>query len=671
MAEHNQLLTFDSINPATINQQLSDMLAFHRKEIDALCESDDPCWDTLMSPLAELDIHLNRLWSPFSHLNNVTNTDSVRQAYNDCLPLLTQYSTDISQHEALHQAIQKLSSQPNLDTAQKKIIEHLLRDFHLSGVDLSDDKKARYKEICERLAKLTTQFEENIIDTTSAWHHLVTDETQLSGLPDYAIAAAKHAAEEKSQDGYIFTLQIPSYLAVMQFADHRPLRQTLYQAFCTRASDQGPNAHTYDNSEIMQEIMTQRHALAQLLGFKHYAERSLATKMVDQPQQVLDFLWQLVRQAKPQAEHEFSTLIEFAKETLDLDTIEPWDLTYAAEKLKQRDYAISETELRPYFPSDKVIEGLFTIVSRLFNVTIQPVDDIERWHDDVQCYALYQEDTLISYCYFDLFARDKKRGGAWMDDAQNRHRQADGNQLIPIAFVTCNFLPPIKDTPSLLSHDDVVTLFHEFGHALQHMLTRINYLDAAGINGVPWDAVEICSQFLENWAWQRECMPLISAHFETGEPLPTELFDRLERARHFQSAMQMLRQLEFSLFDFILHMEFDPTQENQIQQILNDVRRQVAVVPVPEYNRFQHAFSHVFAGGYAAGYYSYKWAEVMAADAFSLFLDNGLFDPETSQRFQDTFLASGGAVEPMELFIAFRGREPQIDALLTQYGIHR
>ena len=471
-------------------------------------------------------------------------------------------------------------------------------------------------------------------------------------------------------DGWVFTLEAPSYIAVMMYADNQDLRKEMYHAYVTRASDQGPNAGKWNNTEVMHDILKNRIALANLLGFKNYAEKSLATKMVKQTNDVLAFLNELVESSLGQAQNEFDGLKEFAALQYKVSNLEPWDIGYYSEKLRVERYSISDEELRPYFPKPHVVQGLFDIVQKLFKVTIKEIKDVDVWHDDVHCYALYNSDgSLRSYVYFDLYARENKRGGAWMDEFCARRKLDDGSIQIPVAYVTCNFRGPVGDQPALLKHDDVVTLFHEFGHALQHMLTKVDYADVSGINGIPWDAVEIASQFLENWAWDKESLMLIAQHYKTKDPLPDDLYQRMMQAKNFQSAMGMIRQLEFSLFDFELHLMFDEQQKNQVQKILDHVRERVSVVPAPAFNRFQHGFSHIFAGGYAAGYYSYKWAEVMAADAFSLFIENGIFDKETSQRFCQTFMESGGAVEPSELFKKFAGRDPKVESLLKQTGI--
>jgi oligopeptidase A len=661
---------FSNADLSNFTHDLSQMIDQQRAAIAKLSQQENVNWDNFIHPLEQMDNELDNLFTPLSHLNSVCNSSETRETFNACIPLLSKFATECGQDPNLFAATKKIDEQTQgLNDAQRKILEHSLRSFRLSGVDLAPEQKKQFQQLSVDLSLLTTKFEENVLDSTDAWHKHIEDRKDLAGLPEYAIAAAKQAATDKKLPGYLLTLQAPCYIAVIQYAENRALRQEMHLAYSTRASNQGPHDSQFDNVSNIQNILAKRLQLASLLGFKDYTEKSIATKMVKSTQQVLDFLWELVEKSKPQAQLEYLDLIEFAKAELQLNTLEAWDVSFASEKLKQKHFSISDQELRPYFPAPKVIEGLFTIVSRLFNIEIETIDTTQAWHPTVNCYKITHNGQLISHIYFDLYARQGKRNGAWMTDAQNKFQINTKSIQMPIAFVTCNFNPPVGDDPALLSHDDVITLFHEFGHALQHMLTKVKYLSVSGISGVPWDAVEICSQFLENWAWQNQCMPLISSHYKTQEPLPESLLERMQAARHFQSAMQMLRQLEFSLFDFTLHQQFDPTIDNHAQILLNAIRAKVSVTPVPEYNRFQNAFGHIFAGGYAAGYYSYKWAEVMAADAFSEFIEKGIFDQETSDRFKHTFLESGGAVEPLELFIKFRGREPKIDALLKDCGI--
>lgn len=667
------LPNFSSIKPEQIELKLDGILTANRQAIAKLLEQDHFTWDNLLQPLEDTDDKLDAYWSLVSHLHAVMDNDKLREAYNACLPKLAEYSTEVGHNKKLFAAIESIAKGPDFskfDSAQQKVVEHALRDFKLAGVALNDEMKKEYAQLVTRLTKLTSKFEQNVLDATHAWHKHITDEAALSGLPEHARQMAKQMAQQRKLDGYLFTLDIPSYLAVIKFADSRPLREECYRAYVTRASEAGPTSDKWDNSEIMKEILALRLNLSKLLEFEHYAEESLATKMAESPQEVLDFLNQLADASLPKAKVEYSELEAFAKAELDIEKLEAWDVTYVSEKLRQKQYDISQEDLRPYFPQPQVLDGLFAVVKRLFGLDIKPVIDVDVWHKDVKCFAIYDEsDALRSYFYIDLYARENKRGGAWMDDCQGRRKLANGEMQIPIAFVTCNFSGPVGSDPALFTHDDVVTLFHEFGHALQHMLTTIDYADVAGINGIPWDAVEVASQFLENYAWQKESLAFIAKHYKTGESLPDALFDKMQRAKNFLVAMQMMRQLEFALFDFTLHIEFDTEQEQQIQKTLNRVRDQVSVVPAPEFNRFQHSFSHIFAGGYAAGYYSYKWAEVMAADAFDLFLEANIFDKKVAKKYLEHILEPGGSKEFSEMFKAFRGRDPQVEALLKQSGI--
>ena len=665
---------FSQVDPEKIEQQISDILSQNLNRIDDLLQQTDGFdWSNLMQPLEDLDDTLHNAWSPVSHMNSVVNSDALRKAYNGCIPKLSDYSSSIGHNKTLFKAIESIANSedfPHLSVAQQKILQNEIRDFKLTGIDLPEQEKKQHAEISKTLSQLTTKFEENVLDATNGWIKQITDDRLLQGIPEHAIASAKAAAKQRELEGFVFTLEFPSYYAVMCHANSRELRQEMYTAYCTRASDQGPGAGKWDNTPVMQAILENRLKLANLLGFNNFAEYSIATKMVPDTTTVLDFLTNLATASIAKAKQEFTELCDFAKETADLDKLAAWDLAYFAEKLREHRYAISDEELRPYFPEYKVVSGLFHIVSKLFNVTFSKLDDVDVWHPDATCFAMHDTDgNVISLFYFDLYARENKRGGAWMDDCRIRRLKTNGDLQTPVAYVTCNFNAPSGGDPALFTHNEVVTLFHEFGHSLQHMLTKIQYSEVSGINGIPWDAVEVASQFLENWAWQAESIHFISEHYQTKAGLPEALFERMHRAKNFQSAMQMVRQLELALFDFKLHMEFDPAQQNQVATLLADVRKSVSVVPTPEFNRFQHSFSHIFAGGYAAGYYSYKWAEVMACDAFGLFKENGIFDPKTSQSFRETFLESGGAIEPMDLFIQFRGRKPEVASLLQADGI--
>lgn len=677
---NNPLLTMDSlppfsqIKPEQVQPAVIQAIADCKQKIsDVLAQREPHTWDSLIAPLEEVNDRLSRIWSPVSHLNSVLNSEALREAHDACLPLLSEFQTYVGQHEGLYQAYLALSQSddfPLLSGAQRKEILNTLRDFRLSGIGLPAEAQQRYGEIQARLSELASRFSNNVLDATQGWHKPVADEAELAGLPDSVRAAARQMAELKGKEGWLFTLDIPSYLPVMMYADNRELRAEMYQAFTTRASDQGPNAGKWDNSAIMSELLTLRRELAQLLGFANYAELSLATKMADKTEQVVSFLTDLAAKSLPQGKAELEEIRAFATEQHGQGELAAWDLAYYAEKLKQHKFSISDEQLRPYFPASKVVKGLFEVVKRVFGMKVRERLGIDTWHPDVRFYDIFDaEDELRGSFYLDLYAREHKRGGAWMDVCLGRRYRQDGSLQKPVAYLTCNFNGPVDGKPALFTHNEVVTLFHEFGHGIHHMLTRIDVAGVAGISGVAWDAVELPSQFLENWCWESEALAFISGHYETGEPLPADLLEKMLTARNFQAAMQMLRQLEFALFDFRLHQEFDPANPAQLPALLDEVRSQVAVMTPPAFNRFQHSFSHIFAGGYAAGYYSYKWAEVLSADAFSRFEEEGIFNPATGQSFLKNILEKGGSKEPMELFRAFRGREPKVDALLRHSGI--
>ena len=676
LLQDNTLPLFSQIKPEHVQPAVEQVIGECRDTIEkVLADNNTYTWANLVEPIDAIDDKLGKLWSPVSHMNSVVNSDELRAAYEACLPLLSEYSTYVGQHQGLYQAYQQLADSneyQQLDTAQKKVIDNALRDFTLSGIALPEQEQKRYGEIVSRLSELGSSFSNNLLDATHAFTVNITDDSELTGLPQSAIDAAKALAEAKELTGWLFTLDFPSYLPVMTYCDNRELREKMYTAFATRASDQGPNAGEFDNSAIMNEILSLRHELAQLLGFDNFAVKSLATKMANSTAEVFGFLQDLAEKSKSQGEQDLAEVKTFAQTEYGADNLQAWDLPYYSEKLKQSRYSISDEELRPYFPEDKVVAGLFEVVKRLFNISIKQREGVDVWHSDVKFYDIYDgEQQLRGSFYLDLYAREKKRGGAWMDDCVGRRALENNNIQLPVAYLTCNFNGPVGDKPALFTHDEVVTLFHEFGHGIHHMLTQINASSVAGINGVPWDAVELPSQFLENWCWQPEALAFISGHYQTGEALPQAMLDKMLAARNFQSAMQMLRQLEFGLFDFTMHADYQTggNQDDYIQTVLNKVREQYSVVKAPEFNRFQHSFGHIFGGGYAAGYYSYKWAEVLSADAFSRFEEEGIFNPQVGQDFLNHILEKGGSAEPSELFKAFRGREPKIDALLAHSGI--
>ncbi|AYZ30767.1 MULTISPECIES: oligopeptidase A [Serratia] len=676
----NPLLTpfslppFSAIRPEDIVPAVQSALADCRAAVERVVAQPGPfTWDNLCQPLAESDDRLSRIWSPIGHLNSVKNSPELRAAYEQALPLLSEYGTWVGQHEGLYQAYRSLkegAAFEALSVPQRKAVDNALRDFELSGIGLSADKQQRYGEIVARLSELGSTYSNNVLDATMGWSKLITDEAELSGLPESALAQAQAMAQAKEQEGWLLTLDMPSYLPVLTYADNRALREEMYRAFATRASDQGPNAGKWDNSEVMAETLALRHELAQLLGFDTYADKSLATKMAESPEQVIGFLSDLAKRARPQAEQELAQLRAFAKQHYGVDELEAWDITYYGEKQKQHLFSISDEQLRPYFPEQRVVEGLFEVVKRIYGITAKERKDVETWHPDVRFFDLFDANgELRGSFYLDLYARENKRGGAWMDDCVGSLRKADGTLQKPVAYLTCNFNRPLGDQPALFTHNEVTTLFHEFGHGLHHMLTQIDTAGVSGINGVPWDAVELPSQFMENWCWEPEALAFISGHYQSGEPLPKAMLDKLLAAKNYQAALFILRQLEFGLFDFRMHFEYSPEKGAQILPTLAEVKKMVAVVPSPSWGRFPHAFSHIFAGGYAAGYYSYLWAEVLSADAYSRFEEEGIFNAETGKSFLDNILSRGGSEEPMALFKRFRGREPQLDAMLRHYGI--
>lgn len=669
----NGLPPFTAIKPEHVEPAIDFLLSENRARLDELLNTNTTyTWDNLLRPLEAMDDRLSRAWSPVSHLNATMNSKALRAAYNACLPKLSEYFTERGHNEHLYKAYRSIKEGPEydrLDAAQKIVIDHSLRDFHLSGVDLAPEQKARFKAIMQSLSQLQSKFQENVLDATQAWKKPITDETKLAGLPDSSKSLARQLAEQAGLQGWLLTLDFPSYLAVMSYADDRNLRQEVYKAYSTRASDQDLNAQEWDNSEIMENILALRYELAQLLGFSDYSEYSLATKMAKTSDDVLAFLTDLADRSRPQAQRELEEIKAYAKETHGQLELEAWDISYYAEKLRQHRYQISQEELRPYFPESKVVSGLFAVIKQLYDLDIRQVDGVEVWHPEVKVYEILETDgSFRGRFYLDLYARPNKRGGAWMDGCVTRRLTEQGVQL-PAAYLVGNFTPSVGDAPALLTHNEVQTLFHEFGHGLHHLLTRVDYAPVSGIHGVEWDAVELPSQFMENWCWEREALDLIAGHYQTGARLPDDLYQRMQAARNFQSAMQMVRQLEFALFDFRVHREYDPQQGGRIQDLLEDVRQQVAVVIPPDFNRFAHAFSHIFAGGYAAGYYSYKWAEVLSADAFSKFEENGVFDRSTGEQFLHCILEVGGSRDAMTNFKAFRGREPRIEPLLRHSGI--
>ena len=671
LIDYPELPPFSKIQPEHVLPAVEQLVADGRERIQQVLAQGKFDYAHLVQALDEEDDRLGKAFGPAGHLNAVAQNEALRNAYNSCLPLLSEYGTEVGQNAQLcaaYQALRDSDEWSSLSEAQQKDIENTLRDFRLSGVDLPDDKKAQYMANSKRLSELTSQFSDNTLDATQAWTKHISDEAELDGLPDSAKAGAADRAKADGKDGWLLTLDAPVFIAVMSHCKNAELRKEMYVAWTTKASDQGPQAGQFDNTAIMDEILKLRHEQAQLLGFANFAEESLATKMARDVNEVIQFLEDLAKRAKPQAEQELAALRAFAAEK-GADDLNPWDIGFWSERLREERYSISEEELRPWFPADTVINGMFAVVGKLFGIQFRQRDDVDLWHEDARFYELVDDDGSVRAAfYLDMYARTGKRGGAWMDDARIRRRRPDGSLQTPVAYLTCNFAPPAGGKPGLLTHDEVVTLFHEFGHGLHHMLTEQDVSGISGINGVAWDAVELPSQFLENWCWTEEGIALISGHYETGEPLPKEKLEKMLAAKNFQGAMQMVRQLEFSLFDMRIHAEY--REGLDIYQVLNEVRQQVAVIQPPAFNRFPNSFGHIFAGGYAAGYYSYKWAEVLSADAYSRFEEEGEFNEDTGRAFRSEILAKGGSREPMELFKAFRGREPSVEPLLRHCGIN-
>ncbi len=661
---------FSSINITEFKSHLDALLKHNLAEIDSLLsENTHYTWDNLIYPLDDLADNLEKFWSPLSHLHSVMDSEALRECYNACLPLLSTYEAAIGHNKKLYEAIKSIDSS-QLNTTQKKILADSIRDFELSGVALSEKDKKRLEAIQTRLAELSNQFEHHVLDATQAFTKYLPEDSLIKDLPEHALHAAKELAEEKGLPGYILTLEYPSFNAVMTYSSAQTLREELYQAYVTRASDQGPNAGQFDNTLLMNEMLALRQEKAQLLGFSNYAELSLATKMAESPKQVMNFMNDLVERAKEQAKKEFHQLEEFAAQEYHLQHVKPWDSAYISEKRRQSLYSLSQEDLRPYFPQPKVMQGMFAIIQRLYGVSLQELQGVDVWHKDVQCFAVVdQHNQVRGYVYSDLYSRPNKHGGAWMDSMQSRRKLEDGTIQLPIATLTCNFAKPTGSKPALLSHDEVITLFHEMGHCLHHLLTQVDYLSAAGINGVEWDAVELPSQFFENWCWNKEALDLLTSHIDSGEPLPEIVYARLIAAKNFQSAMAIMRQLEFSLFDFRIHEEFAPNH-TFISDILADVRTKTNIIPITPYNRFQHSFSHIFGGGYAAGYYSYSWAEVLSSDAFSRFEEEGVFNEQAGHDFLKYILEIGSSKTAAEAYKEFRGRAATIDALLRHNGIY-
>lgn len=699
LLDFSGLPRFDEINTAHVTPAIETLLTENRSTMDSIRNDPNaPTWQTFVQPMVDASERLSRAWGQVSHLNAVMNTPELREVYNKNLPLITQFYAELSQDQCLFDKFKQLRAGAEFDMlspARKKIIENELRDFRLGGAELPPEKKQRFLKIQETLSELSSKFNDNLLDATNAFSLVIENQEEISGIPEDVLHTAKQLAEKDSKKGWKFTLHMPSYLPIQQYADNRALREKMYHAFYTRASEfSKPNSESsdtsWDNMPIIKKILELREEEAKLLGYNNFAEVSLAPKMATSPEQVLNFLRELAAKAKPYAEKDLQELQQFATETLGLPKLEAWDIPYASEKLRQARYAFSDQEVKQYFPEDKVLPGMFKLVEALYRISIVPADSIELeqtvqyWHPDVKLFDIFDASgDLIGRFYIDLYARDTKRGGAWMDGAIARRRidcERGGHVVqIPVAYLTCNFSGPVsingQQRPALFTHNEVIVLFHEFGHGLHHLLTQVDDLSVSGINGVEWDAVELPSQFMENFCWEWDVLKEMTRHVETGEPLPRTLFDKMLAAKNFQSGMQMVRQIEFALFDMHLHYDFDPHGDKSVLQLLDEVRQEVAVITPPAYNRFPNSFAHIFGGGYAAGYYSYKWAEVLSADAYGLFEENasnnsiGVMDAKTGSRFRDEILAMGGSRPALESFVAFRGREPQMDALLRHNGM--
>ena len=681
MTKNNPLLDveglpcFTAIRPEHVGSALDELLVSNQVVIGQLesTVADGADWESFAQPLEDLENRLGKMWSPVSHLNAVADTEDLREAYQNSLEKLTTYRAALGQNKTIFQGYRNIQAHADfsgLDAAKRKIILNAVRDFRLSGVELEGKERARFKDIITDLATLSNKFEHNVMDATDGWALVLDVPADLAGLPETVITLARKTAESAGHSGWQFTLQAPSYIPFMRYSERSDLRRQMYEAFVTRASDQGPQADRWDNTTLMTQILGLRQELAALLGYSNYAEYALVDRMASSVAEVEDFLIDLISRARPHAQRELQALEDFAGRSTGDNAVAPWDIAYHSEKFRQATYDFDQEELRPYFPLPSVLGGLFEIVNRLFGIKVTKAV-ADAWHPDVRFYEIRDEGGAIrGHFYLDLYAREHKRGGAWMAEYVGRYRQPDDVVQTPVAFLTCNFTQPLDDKPALLTHDDVITLFHEFGHGLHHLLSLVEEPSVTGISGVPWDAVELPSQFLENWCWERGALDLVTSHVDTGEPLPDKLLQKLRGARNFQSGMQMVRQLEFALFDFRLHASTAQISSDAIHRLLDDVRQQVAVVTPPPFDRFPHAFSHIFAGGYAAGYYGYLWSEVLSADAYNRFEQEGVFNATVGRAFLQHVLETGGVEDPLDVFRAFRGREPSIDAFLRHSGLN-
>lgn len=678
LLQFDELPLFPAIDADHFEPAISAVLTQNKEALVALLASEKnqtaPDWESLMAPLDEMEDRLSKVWSTVSHLNAVNNTVQIREAHNKCQPMITQYYIELGQNRALFECVKALEARADtlgFSVAQRKVVRDYVLEFKLAGVDLDDEKKKQFAAIEDKLSKLSTQFSNNVLDSTMAWNKLVTAKSELAGVPETSVQAAADLAISKGKQGYLLTLDAPCYIAISNNADNRQLREEMYTAFVTRASDQGEHEPCFDNTGIIAEILACRAELAQLLDYKSYAEVSVARKMARSVERVNDFLVDLATLAVPAAKAEFEELQQFAKTEHGIEKLEAWDVAYYSEKFRKKNFDISQEELRPYFPLPTVQKGLFAIASRIYGIEILPNSEMSKWHPTVEAFDVWRDGALIARFYFDLFTREGKRSGAWMAECRSRRELADGSIQTPVAYLVCNFSKGTDKRPALLSHNEVTTLFHEFGHGLHHMLTAETHLRCSGINGVAWDAVELPSQLMENWCWDKQAIALISEHFETHEPLPAAILEKLLQAKTFQAGMKTVRQLEFALFDFNLHQLSGQFNAEVVSKVMQSVRTLTAAYEVPDFNRFQNSFSHIFAGGYAAGYYSYKWAEVLSADVFSVFAETGVFNKVTGQSFLNEVLSRGGSDDASNLFQAFMGREPKLDALLKQDGLLR
>ena len=668
---------FSLVKPEHVKPAVEKVISKCKQTIIDVCQknSENPTWDNIMAPVEEASDCLSKVWSVVSHLNSVNNTKELREAHDACLPLLSEFSSWSGQYKPMYEALLKIEASDafgRLSIPQRKSITNEIKDFKLSGIGLNEEDQEKYKKIVSRLSELESKFSNNVLDATHAYYLHVTKEEDVKGLPESSLNLAKEEAKQRKLDGYVFTLEMPSYLPFISYCENRTLREKIFKAYSTRASEIGENAGKFDNNKIMEEILDLRAQLATVLGFKSYAHYSLARKMADTPETVIEFLKDLAKKSKKQGEKEVEQLKEFAKE-FGVNELKPWDMAFFSEKLQKKLYSIDQEALREYVPEDVVVRGLFEVAHRLYGISLKQRLGVDVWNDQVKCFDVYEDKfgSRIGSLYMDLYARPGKRGGAWMDECQTRRYRDDGFLQLPATYLICNFTRPVGDSKTHLTHDEVTTLFHEFGHALNHLLTKIDIPGVSGINGVPWDAVELPSQFNENFAWQEEVLKFLSYSEKTNSSLPKDKLDALNKAKNYHSAMAMLRQIEFALFDFRIHYEYDKSKGARIFETLDDVKKEVSVVPKYEDSRFPNCFTHIFSGGYAAGYYSYKWAEVLAADAFSIFEKNGIFDKKTAEDFEDLILACGGAYDPLVNIEKFLGRKPSVDSLLKQSGIEQ